>query len=339
MVTVMENKGPGLLPATIRVAVRILDDRERRHLSQIIAVTGQRTGWTLLSTPCAEADLVFVNPEDPGSQLLLDRSREGRRPLTVSYGGEEATDINLPKPARSSELYQLLQELQERLSKPEEASDNEQHQPSQRLVQTEDYGELIRLLASIKDRPLPVHIKIDEHNSLLIDPRRGVVYLLGKALQEDLDGCLERLKTLPKGATAQVPLREFTQMLVNSPSAGIAMEELAWLVCHKAIPSRKQPRSVIEQPFRLGRWPNFSRLPHKQVHLLWSGSLMRESMNLQQLTARSSGGMVAAARFYNSCLVSGLIKHDIKQREATQGSKHPHGRSGVFKRIIDKLAG
>lgn len=339
MVTVMENKAIQQDGAIIRVAVRILDARERQHLSQIIAVTGQRTGWTLLSVPCADADLVFVNPDDPGSQLLLERSREGRKPLAIAYGGNESDNINLPKPARSTELYQLLQSLQERLSQPESDPDCDEPRRDHRLVQTEDYRDLISFLAGVRERPQPVRIQVDDDNAILIDPHRGIAYLFGEQIQRNTGATLERLQTLPAGAISSVPRREFTLSLVDTPAAGISLEELAWLVCHKATPTRKQPRRVIEEPFRLLRWPNFSRLHHEQVHLLWCGSLMRESQTLAQLTARSSGGMIAAARFYNSCLVAGLLRHDSKQRDSSRSKAGASGRTSVFKRIIDKLAG
>ena len=67
--------------------------------------------------------------------------------------------------------------------------------------------------------------------------------------------------------------------------------------------------------------------------------LIRQPMNLSALLARSPQGFAPVARFYNGCALAGLLINSDQIRGATGIVQGQAKRSGIFKRLLDKLAG
>ena len=90
--TTAQSQGGGA-PASLesalplKVAIRIFDERERRHLNQILLLAAQRSPGRILTVSAADAEVVLINPEEPGSAVFIRNARRGKRPLPVIYWG------------------------------------------------------------------------------------------------------------------------------------------------------------------------------------------------------------------------------------------------------------
>lgn len=89
----------------------------------------------------------------------------------------------------------------------------------------------------------------------------------------------------------------------------VPFEQFVWMACQRAEPRLPIAGDLVAKPFRLARWPGFTRLSHSGNHMRWSGRLVQGAASLAELVA-SGGELPEAAKFYNACAVGGLLAAD-----------------------------
>ena len=325
--------------ARLKIAIRIFDDRERWHLSQIMALAAPRCEVDMETVAAADADVVFINPEEPGAELFIRNAGRGKRPLPVVYGGDATPGIPwLVKPARSSEMVTLLNQLPEQLEMiTPEAPAAPAMQNSPELLPTHDFVNVLSLLRNIRSHATPVQLDT-ANGELVIDPRSGTVYVPAQCAGPNLAGTYAALETIPQERIRAIDRVSMVKSLAARRVESISLDELGWSLSFLARPAEPAPASALETRVRLKHWPNFARLEHSQIHLVWAGMLIRQPLTLSAIIARSPQGFAPAARFYNACALSGLLTCSDQARK-TKVVASGEQRTGIFKKILQKLAG
>ena len=322
----------------LKVAIRIFDDRERWHLSQILTLAAPRSGLLLETVAAADADVVFINPDEPGSDLFIRNAGRGKRPLPVVYGGEAAADLPwLLKPARSTEMVPLLKSLPDHLDQlaPDAVvAPLKTERPP--LLPTHDFVTALDLVRTVRQQSGPVRIQLG-HDAMLIEPRSGEVYLPGHRAGPNLADTYATLASLPAEMITTIDRPAMVKELAARRVETLGLDELGWSLAFLARPAEPAPATVLEARVRLRHWPNFARLEHSQMHLVWAGMLVRQPLSLSALLARSPQGFAPVARFYNACALSGLLVRSDEVRK-TQVVASEEKRTGIFRKILQKLA-
>jgi hypothetical protein len=324
----------------MRVALRLFDDRERWHLSQVMMQAAQRGGIQVVETSASDADVVFLNPDEPGADLFLRAQQKARRPVAVTYGESPTETIfHLPKPAQSRLLIPLLQELDQVLmSIPTTRAADEGDEVASAL-QPVPAGDLHRLCdyisrATLAKKPLQADAPV---GALHIDPGNNKAWLPPGMDLQSLTSFREAFSQARDDQFQWVAPAQLSASLQDGELTSVDLHEFTWTLSQLSSPEETDQGDIMETPVRLLRWPNFARLEHSHIHLKWAGLLMRSPLTLSQLVRYSDGGFVPVARFYNACLMGGLLKPETGALQQPARKKGSGNRSGVFKRILDKL--
>ena len=334
-----EKAAPSEAPL-VRIAIRIFDERERRHLQQILLLATLRLPGKFVTVPAAEAEVVFINPEEPGAEVFIRNARRGKRPVPVIYGGEAQRDLPwLAKPAISNDLIELINKLPDFLREVETerrvAGQDAEPLP---LIETHDFSSVMQRLQSLKRSDHPTLIDTGRSH-VLVDPRPGIAYVPAQAAGPQLGRTYEAMAAIKDSQISHVSRADLVEKISSFRHESISLEELGWSLAFMARPREPAPVQLMQTRFRLRHWPNFARLEHTQLHLLWAGMLIRQPMNLAALLARSPQGFAPVARFYNGCALAGLLINSDQTRGPSALVQGQTKRSGIFKRLLDKLAG
>lgn len=336
----------------LRVAVRIFDDREQKHLSHILALSSKRGDVPMLTTPAASADVIFIKRDEPGAAVFLQPARKGKLPIAVVYDDVAAGhDWFLPRPATSAGLIPLLQSLKAevdflaatRSAEPAPAEtpaavvDSRLLQAETRLVPTITGEPLLQRLKQAGEEGGIHSVQLDVNSYLIIDGERKVVHLPVRFsdMQQTL---LDILVMFRSSDYVLLTSAERDRLLALAPMTTLTLEQFTWSACHHAEPQLPIPDHIIHQAFRLKRWPSFTRLRYKPVHMQWAGRLVKTAHSMSHLATDAMTDMIDAAKFYNACVVGGLALV-----EAGSGVPLPAmaaeagGKRGIMQRILKRL--
>lgn len=131
---------PGCMPpgTSVRVGIRLADERDRRHLERIVGMAARRRGMALhcsevplAGTDQADTDLLIVRRGEPGSSELLANRQARARPVIVVYtdNPRESHDWRLDWPARADDLIRLLGALEVHLGEHRDARATQESTP------------------------------------------------------------------------------------------------------------------------------------------------------------------------------------------------------------------
>lgn len=369
----------------IRIAIRIFDGREQKHLSHILALAGKRSEVEVLTAPAAEADVIFIRRDEPGASIFLQPGRADTRPIAVVY--DETRDDAawfLQKPATSAALIPLLQELEQKVrtlparplsmplaeSSPAASSTAAAGTPTvapasaapfastqagvatANASATDDrHGNGADILAPLAPtrggqavleclRECTVNgavlaLELDPRHVLVLDGQRKLVHLPADFAQStqqlfDLLVMFSREDFQPLGDDA------LAELLESHPSTRLPLEQFTWAAGHHIEPQLPLPDSLHALSFRLKRWPSFTRLRYKPVHMQWAGRLIKTAHSLSHLIQDPMADSLDAIRFYNACVAGGLAVIDGGAPVAASAAPAAGERQGIFQRILRK---
>lgn len=322
----------------IHVAVRIFDERERWHLSQILGVGARRTRWDIRIVPAAEADVIIFNPEDPGANVFLSPQGGFRRPIPVSYGEVPVGNmLHLPKPARSEMLITLLDTLREHISTLEP-------EPVQRegevlsLLPTQDFTAILNGLDHLRGESEAGCIGSLAHPVFLVDHTQKTAWSPTQLSADGLVDSCRPLADMEDKDFRKLSPDQFEYTLRTGKFFPLSLEALAWTVSFLSTPLRVSSEAVLGRKLRLKRWPDFPKLDHDYSHVVWAGAMLRGTVALSTLIKWTNGDADSAVRFYNALLVSGLLLDGTGQQDSKPVRKQQtSGRSGILKMVLRKL--
>ncbi len=102
----------------LRIAIRVADERDYRHLVTTLRLANQRNGnIRLVEVPLPEADVVILRRGEPGSAPLLRACETANHPVPVIYAtsSNENSAWTLRWPARTTDLIPLTEAIDRHL--------------------------------------------------------------------------------------------------------------------------------------------------------------------------------------------------------------------------------
>lgn len=102
----------------LRIAIRVADERDHKHLSTTIRLANQRNSAVqIVESTLPEADVVIVRRGEPGSAPLLRACETSSHPIPVIYATSEneSSAWILRWPARTTDLIPLAEALSKRV--------------------------------------------------------------------------------------------------------------------------------------------------------------------------------------------------------------------------------
>lgn len=382
----------------IRIAIRIFDDREQKHLSHILALAGKRSEVAVLSAPAAEADVIFIRRDEPGASVFLQPGRADTRPLAVVYDEtRDGATWFLQKPATSTELIPLLRDLEQKVrglppravsatatathavhgtqpgadarpaptpspggatasaatgstaaawasaaATPPAASaagarpgNRERIDTLAPLAPTRSGQALLECLRDCTVNGAILALELDPRHVLVLDGQRKLVHLptdFAQSTQQLFDLLVmfgrDDFQSLSDAALAE--------LLASHPATQLPLEQFTWAAGHHLEPQLPLPDSLSALSFRLKRWPSFTRLRYKPVHMQWAGRLIKTAHSLGHLIHDPMADSLEAIRFYNACVAGGLAVIDGTVPAAVVAATAGGERQGIFQRILRK---
>jgi hypothetical protein len=191
------------------------------------------------------------------------------------------------------------------------------------LVPTVNGQALLARLACSDGRRGIWCVQLDLACHFVIDSRHDRIYAPARYLEMPA-ALLDALMACRDTDYIQVDdshLEAMRQRTGASRMLQVPFEQFAWLACQRAEPRLPLPGDLAAMPFRLARWPGFTRLKHDERHIRWSGRLMQESVSLAGL-ATVAADFPEVAKFYNACAVAGLLA--AGPRACTGALRRPH---------------
>lgn len=216
--------------------------------------------------------------------------------------------------------------------------------------------ELARQLASLISIPVPETTRPQENNILellasdLIDQPVRLVFTRIPAFVIDkprrrclLDFSFKDLleELMPLGAVdpgltrlEPIPPADLAEMERQATSA--SLYGLMWFCGLRFSRGQLLPKPQSFPAFGLGRWPDFGTLPHTAQHLKMATFLMRKSVSLDDLVARTGVTRDEAVAFLNACFLCGWLKR-VEAAASPTSAASKSGLRGVIGRIRVRL--
>lgn len=337
---------------SLRIAVRLFDARESWHLSRTLEMAARVAGHAVeMETPAGSADVVFVAPDEPGADAMLNGRAGPGLPLAVAYTAQAMPGVRcLGRPARLQEVRDLLEDLAALAAIASgagplpDAPSPAAPEPAARDARTGipfavanlDY--LLDMLLESRFAGDPLLVRRGEEEFLFL-PRHHKVFSRRKA---HLEALAEALRAVTRQDVRAIGTADAATLIASGNYHAQPMEAMAWQLAMLAVPKAPLEAGVPEHHLRLKRWPNFAILPHRPCHLQWAARLARGPQPLRTLVAESVGGFDPVARFANACSLLGIL--DMHAAPACVASPASGavpaggGRAGIFQKLLDRLA-
>lgn len=337
----------------LQVAIRIFEEREQKHLSHILALSSKRGEVAMLTVPASAADVIFIKRDEPGASVFLQPGRERKLPIAVLYDDEQdGHPWFLRQPATSTDLIPLLRALRAEVDTlPRQASTEPiSHVSSAPLradgkpvvatpiVPTITGQALLEKLKDCCEGSKVISVQLDSSNHLIIDGTKKTVHVPARYM-EMARTLLDILVMFRASDYVELSNSEFTRLLVQTQLTPVPLEQFTWMACHHVEPQLPIPDAIANLAFKLKRWPTFTRLRYKPVHMQWSGRLIKTAQSMSNLTMGVMDDMIEAAKFYNACVVGGLAMVDaVDVMVASVASNAGQAeKKSVFQRILQRL--
>ncbi|HCT39808.1 MAG TPA: hypothetical protein DF427_01245 [Moraxellaceae bacterium] len=336
----------------IKVAVRLFDAREHWHLSRAIEAGARMAGFPLqVDVPAGEADILVVAPEEPGAEVLL-RGRAGQLyPLPVAYGlGCDATHV-LDRPARARDVKELLERIVPGIMSAKPLHGAAEVEAEGLRVYSLPFG--VRNLQAVLENIIeshhngnPLEVSCASGGSLILIPRLRRVFGAKHKSAHEVAACISEAGEPTIRILSHDEARERCE---GSGLNAVSLESVAWELSMMAVPTPVNYSNIHGLLVRLRRWPNFSLLPHRQVHLQLAALLVRKQMPVAELLQRMPNEFDTLARFLNACCAIGVLEvspvaDSIKVPESSgeieSGEIESGGevKAGIFRKLIARLA-
>lgn len=326
-----ETRPPAAAPtdaggAALRLGVSGLDASERETLGSILRVLEARTArpWRLCTDP--EADL-HLHTRDGGlgphrGEIVGLIVREGEAPAPHST-------IALPAPFRVMSVLDVLNDAYDRLVQ-------RRHPRSAMLAagaspaQHGDGRSLAAALARIIERRLEqnLRIRILSYGTLCVFPAARAHGLdfeparLGAALDEHrfvITALAQDAPDLPALFAGSRPI-----------------DEVLWQV-GLATPWNRD--GLDDLCFRLRRWPDLARLPHRAAHIALCAALAAGAATRAALADATGADEAEVTQFLHACELCGLTSSEPDVPEPSGAAAPPAANrfGGLFERLRRRL--
>jgi hypothetical protein len=95
------------------------------------------------------------------------------------------------------------------------------------------------------------------------------------------------------------------------------LKKLEWIYWLAGSDGELRPELDAATPYRLSRWPDFSRLPHFRADVRMASLLKAEALAVGALSERAGVRLETAVHFVNACWSLGLLSRSLAKEPAT----------------------
>jgi hypothetical protein len=96
------------------------------------------------------------------------------------------------------------------------------------------------------------------------------------------------------------------------------LAKLEWIYWLTGSDGELRPELYVTKPYRLQRWPDFSRLPHYRADVHMASLLKAEAMTIGELAKRANVRLETACNFVNACWSVGVLEAIGVRAQATR---------------------
>ena len=307
--------------STINVASANLDPEAARFVHSTVATYLSGAGWNFVSTPDL-ADILLVDLDTPAGASAWARLDGSRRPVRVAVTadhGRLASALAVGKPLRYSTLLSTLRRAAN--GEPgagEVAGGASRFDPGKHLL-----GVIQGLVAggrsAVVDHP--------DHAAVAIDSARRRWAVAGdRPLTPDIF-------RLPAGAF-EMQMGPLPAALDYRP-----LEELLYRAAWHASNGRLQAGTDLSTPLRLRRWPDFTRVPYRPIHLRMAAYPQGRSATPLTIAERTGAAVSDVHDLLNACRAAGLITEARSESRPPPEQPSAASREGLLARIRMRLLG
>jgi hypothetical protein len=322
------KRAPGLHAASEGAALRLvvdgLEPDERDVLAAILHILEERCArrWQLCDR--APADLQLH------TRAALRDHRAGVTGLILREGETAGSgdSLDLTMPLRVMAVLDVLNAAGDRLSHRRILS--EQQAPATPAAGVEDDGKSLatalgRLIERKPDQAL--RVRIVGHGTLYVSWRQR--RFCSDFARDKLKPALEQHSFVLTTIASDSPELE-QQMQQARP-----IDELLWSI---GLSTGGEPPALCSARFRLQRWPDLARLPHKPMHIQACAALAARAMSADELAAAVGVSRRDACHFLHACELCGLTQTLPADTQAAPSVLPASGRfTGLFDRLRRSL--
>jgi hypothetical protein len=115
--------------------------------------------------------------------------------------------------------------------------------------------------------------------------------------------------------------------------------KLEWIYCLTGSNGDLRPELNVSKPYRLRKFPDFSRLPHYRADVRMASLLKAEALTVAELAERAGVRLETACNFVNACSALGLLGGVRARVEPSDAKSADRARSAPLADAPDKPAG
>lgn len=327
---------------SLTIAFRISDQLELNRFISLFAAVPARLKHAWKITDLADASVVVIDANEPGSNFFLETCRKSSTALPLVYADSNwlRADWFLAKPVRAASLVDVLNAIGARLQAPDKPA----VPPTKlSLVQAEEP-------ANDSFIPAPVCAWLDaaqrtRHARVMLQDQ-PVFYIdrVDKQIALPVDRLINRsqpqLNRLDFRFYEQFRLEELGaidwQQQAHDECILMGFDAFRWLVYQSLSDGRLHPALRDNTSVKLTQFPNFSQLPHSPAQVLLASQLIKQGGSLTSIAARTKMQKDLVTAFLNASYAIGLlqVQQSLFGNTATIASPDRHLMSKLFKRIF-----
>jgi hypothetical protein len=163
----------------------------------------------------------------------------------------------------------------------------------------------------------PADLVLANGSVLVIDPAKKVFYS-----SRTTDELIALLRSRRRIEGKVVPVTSADKLPARLARWGIKprpLEELRWLTGLVTGAGESLGGWDPRERVRLARWPDFSKLPYRQVHLKMAAMLTTDGMLPSKLAEACEAAAGDAADFLNACAEIGILESKVAHASASAG--------------------
>ena len=300
-------------PQPLVLALASVGADEERYLRSVLALLKSylEPQWCLAARLGDLPDAVLVDMDSPEGRQVWENVHFGGIPrIALSRDQVLGAEWTLLKPIRPGGPHSMTEVLQAVAGKLQIAAPA----PDASAAKTTTFARLVRRACG---QSHVVDVVLPSGSVLVVDPQQQVFY--SSRTTDELIALLRsrrRLdgKVVPVADTTKTPHRLARWGIKPRP-----LEELLWLTGLITGAGESLGGWDPRQTVRLSRWPEFAKLPYRQVHLRMAAMITKEGATSSAIAEACGAAPGDVADFLNACAEIGVLESRAARVGETTG--------------------
>jgi hypothetical protein len=320
-------------PQPLVLSLAAVGADEERYLRSLLALlkTYLEPQWCLATRLGDLPDAVLVDMDGPEGRQVWENVHFGGIPrIALSRDQVLGAEWTLLKPIKTGGSHSVTEVLSQVATKLQ-IDDPARAAPGGKAA---TFAEMVRR-AHHGSHPFPADVVLQNGSVLIIDSEKQIYY--SSRTTDELIALLRSRRRLqgkvaPVSDTAKAPARLARWGIKPRP-----LEELLWLTGLVAGAGESLGGWNAKDPVRLTRWPDFAKLPYRQVHLKMAAMLTKQGALASAVAEACEVAAGDVADFLNACAEIGVLESKAVRAGASADAKATtmdiwRGVVGTFKR-------